>query len=1000
MATVPSSSLVDTLRQYRLLEPTQLEELKNGQPGSPDPKALAKELMNRGWLTAYQVNQLFQGKAQELVLGQYVLLERLGEGGMGQVFKARHRNLNRIAAIKLIRKERLNNPDAIKRFQREVRAAAALDHPNIVRALDADEIGGTHLLVMEHIEGATDLAQLVKKNGPLPVAQACEYIRQAALGLQHAFERGMVHRDIKPANLLLTADRKTVKVLDMGLARLDPLAADDDKSSTMTHEGMVMGTPDYLSPEQAQESHTVDIRADLYSLGCSFYFVLTGRVPFPGGTLIDKLFKHRLEEPKPVECLRSDLPLGLAAVVRKLMAKKPEDRYQTPAQLTAALAEPFTSDSRASHIASANAETVVESRKSFNLAFANLATSDDTEALARPQRPARKAEQPRWLLFGVVVGSLLVISFAVLLLLFLKQLGGSKSPTNEDPPVIVRTPPKKTHPKMADAWLKQVAAMPADKQVEAVAAKLKELNDGFDGKVTPRIEEGVVTELLFVSDKVTDISPVKALTGLKSLNCSGSVAAVDSDSGKGGLLDLSPLKAMKLTSLVCNGTRISDLSALKEMRLTHIECGWTRVADLSPLKGMPLTSLRCARSQVSDLTPLQGMKLTTLWLDGTPVSDLSPIKGMPLSSLLCAATNVTDLSALKGMPLTELACGWTTIADLSPLKGMKLANISFPYARVADLSPLKGMPVTSLNYVGAQVVDLGPLKEMPIKELYCDFSPARDTDILRSIKTLEKINKKAAAAFWNEVEQRQAAYRTWLMKGATLHAEKQVEAVAAKLKEFNEGFDGKVKHRVDNGIVTSLEFLTDQVTDISPVKLLNELKTLICPGSNSGNGKLSDLLPLKGMKLTGILLDWTNVSDLSPLKGMELTGINCGGTRVLDLSPLKGMPLTYVWFPHTGVSDLSPLKGMPISSLNCGGTQVSNLSPLAGMKLVNFQCWTTKVSDLSPLKGMPLKRLHCDFRPDRDTEILRSLKTLETINGKPTEEFWRDEGAKKLQKQP
>jgi serine/threonine-protein kinase len=221
MATISSSSLVDPLRQFQLLEPKQLEELKTLQTRFPEPKVLAKELLHRGWLTAYQANQLLMGRGQDLVLGQYILLERLGEGGMGQVFKARHRNLGRIAAIKLIRKERLDNADAVKRFQREVRAAAALNHPNIVRALDADQIGGTHLLVMEYIDGATDLAQLVKKNGPLPVAQACDYIRQTALGLQHAFERGLVHRDIKPANLLLASGGKTVKILDMGLARLN-----------------------------------------------------------------------------------------------------------------------------------------------------------------------------------------------------------------------------------------------------------------------------------------------------------------------------------------------------------------------------------------------------------------------------------------------------------------------------------------------------------------------------------------------------------------------------------------------------------------------------------------------------------------------------------------------------------------------------------------------------------------------------------------------------------
>src|SRR3954462_10272455 len=220
MAVSSTAPLVDALCQYRLVDTAHLEELKAIQARFPDPKALAGELIRRGWLTPYQANQLLQGRGQELLLGSHFLLERLGEGGMGQVFKAKNWKLGRIVALKLIRKERLDNPDAIRRFEREVRSAAALSHPNIVLAHDADQIGGTHLLVMEYVEG-TDLAKLVNKNGPLPVPQACEYIRQAALGLQHAHERGMVHRDIKPANLLLTANGSVVKILDMGLARLD-----------------------------------------------------------------------------------------------------------------------------------------------------------------------------------------------------------------------------------------------------------------------------------------------------------------------------------------------------------------------------------------------------------------------------------------------------------------------------------------------------------------------------------------------------------------------------------------------------------------------------------------------------------------------------------------------------------------------------------------------------------------------------------------------------------
>jgi serine/threonine-protein kinase len=343
MATISTASLIDALRQHRLLDAKQLAELASLQSRFPDPKALAIELIRRGWLTEYQARRLLHGRGQELVLGSYILLERLGEGSMGQVFKARHRNLRRIAAIKVIRKDRLDHPHAVQRFQREVRAAAALDHPHIVLAYDADQIGSTHLLVMEYIDGARDLSQVVAKSGPLPVDQACQCIRQAALGLQHAHERGLVHRDIKPHNLLLTADGKTVKILDMGLARLDAWAG-DAPGTFMTQAGTGVGTADYVAPEQALSAHTADIRADIYSLGCTFYYLLTAQVPFPGGGVTDKLLKHLRAAPQPVERLRSDLPPHVIAVVRQMMAKKPEGRYQTPAEVAAVLASVVNKD--------------------------------------------------------------------------------------------------------------------------------------------------------------------------------------------------------------------------------------------------------------------------------------------------------------------------------------------------------------------------------------------------------------------------------------------------------------------------------------------------------------------------------------------------------------------------------------------------------------------------------------------------------------------------------
>jgi serine/threonine protein kinase len=352
---VTLAELLAFLSRADLLTAQQKEELSRSLAGRfSDVRALAAELLRRGWLTAYQVNQLLQGHGQDLLLEPYVLLERLGEGGAGQVFKARHQRLNRIVALKLIRKELLAEPEVIGRFLREVQILSQLDHPNIVHAYDAGPItpvanapGSSkgHYLAMEFIEGS-DLGRLVKQGGPMPVQQACEYIRQAACGLAHAHERGLVHRDIKPHNLVMGVRDGLIKVADLGLARL-PRAMTGEVTAalsgakgtgTLTPENAVlMGTADYLAPEQALDFHRADIRADIYSLGCTFYYLLAGQPPYPEGNLAQKVARHMNAEVPAVEQARPDLPAGLPAIVHKMLAKKPEDRYQTPAELATAL---------------------------------------------------------------------------------------------------------------------------------------------------------------------------------------------------------------------------------------------------------------------------------------------------------------------------------------------------------------------------------------------------------------------------------------------------------------------------------------------------------------------------------------------------------------------------------------------------------------------------------------------------------------------------------------
>jgi hypothetical protein len=339
---VDGKTFVDLLRQSRLLDDEQVAEAVRRCGGSTE--ALASSLVSEGLLTPFQVRRLTAGQARGLVLGQYRILDELGSGGFGQVFRALHTVMGRTVAVKVIAPQLVEDARARSWFKREVLAVTRLCHPNIVMAYDANEADGLLFLVMEFVDGA-DLETVVWKQGPLSISAAYELMRQAGLALQYAHERGMVHRDIKPANLLVPraggpvaagAAPVVVKVTDFGLARLHG-AAPGGGGKTLGEKGF-LGTPDYVSPEQARSAGAADIRSDLYSLGCTFHYALSGHKPFGGDTAMETLIKHAEEEPPPLEALRPEVPSGVAAVVRRLMAKDPAKRFQTPAELVAELA--------------------------------------------------------------------------------------------------------------------------------------------------------------------------------------------------------------------------------------------------------------------------------------------------------------------------------------------------------------------------------------------------------------------------------------------------------------------------------------------------------------------------------------------------------------------------------------------------------------------------------------------------------------------------------------
>jgi Leucine-rich repeat (LRR) protein/tRNA A-37 threonylcarbamoyl transferase component Bud32 len=727
-------------------------------------------------------------------LGDFRILRRLGAGGMGVVYLAEDTRLGRRVALKALRPELAAQEVYRRRFLREARAAAAVRSDHVVTVYHVGEDGGAPHLAMELLPGRSLDAWLRAGHRPGP-AEVARIGRQAAEGLAAAHARGLVHRDVKPGNLWLedVAGGWRVKVLDFGLARA---AAE----GPLTQASVVVGTPAYMAPEQAA-GQAVDGRADLFSLGCVLYELCTGERPFAAADALAVLHRLATHTPAPLRQVNPAVPVALSDLVMQLLAKNPEDRPGS----AQAVAEALQSIEDSRTLPPAAATQPPRRKRSLTIALAVLLAGVVTLGAviawrARHGTPAVRVAEPGGQVF-VDGGEKVVVDS--------RKVGRMELAPGQHQLAVKRGADAiRPQPAEEGAWLKGVPALPAAKQVEEVAARLKKRNPGFDGKLTPTIEDGAVTALSLVTDHVTDLSPVRALTELRHLRCNGSNAE------KGQLADLSPLREMKLTYLSCENTEVSDLSPLKGMPLTGLNCSATKVPDLAtlkdmklmalycshttvsdlvPLKDMPLVTLNCSGTKVSDLEPLRGMSLRCLLCSATPVANLSPLKGMPLTQLACYGTRVSDLSPLKEVPLTILDCGNTPVADLLPLKGMPLTDLSCNGTKVSDLSPLWGMPLTSLRCGATQVSDLAalqglplavldchatpvadlsplkemklthlrcdgtkvtdfsPLKGMKLRHLRCDFQPDRDAALLRSIPTLETINDKPAQ-FWKEVD--------------------------------------------------------------------------------------------------------------------------------------------------------------------------------------------------------------------------------------------------------
>ncbi len=583
-------------------------------------------------------------------LGEFKLLTKVGQGGMGTVYLAEQPALNRRVAVKVLLPELAHDPEFPKRFKREAMLAASINNPGIVQVYAAGEADGVHYIAMEYVDGES-LQRRLEREGRLKVDDALDIVTRLAQALDYAWQKTrLIHRDIKPSNVLISTEGD-VKLADFGMAK------NADCDSNLTATGMPIGTPLYISPEQARCTKELDFTTDIYSLGCTLYHLLCGRAPYNADASFAVMLLHVTEPPPSILQHMPDCPPAIVKTLARMLAKDSSERHASYAEL------------------------VEELRRARTL------------LTPQPPKPTRRTP--------ALVGLTIVASLAWLL----GKQSSSPLASSSVKPARMNTASgavaqKPAAPPSDDPFIRAVAALPAEAQAQRVIEKLKELNPDFDPSTATFIVEGSAVTMFGCSIvAIANLSPVRALTALKRLRLG--------QNGQKGIL--------------------KNLEMLRGLSLTRLDCHNTPITDLEPLRGMPLTWLVCSGTDISDLLPLAGAPLEGLAINDTGVTDLVALRGKQLKTLNCGATEISDLSPLLGMPLIDMNCSRSPVRDLRPLAEMSLKKLVCSQTSITDLSPLRGMPLT---------------------EIECDYIRDRDADILRSIHTLERINGQPAREFW------------------------------------------------------------------------------------------------------------------------------------------------------------------------------------------------------------------------------------------------------------
>jgi serine/threonine protein kinase/uncharacterized protein YjbI with pentapeptide repeats len=784
MAVSSVQDFLPLIEKSNLLLPEQLAEVRTWP--EQEPKTLAARMVTAGWITKWQSQQLLAGRSQQFFLGKYKLLELIGQGGMGSVYKAVRPGIGRSVALKVMSRQVLKQPKAVTRFLREIRSAAAVDHPNLVRAYDADCDGDTYFLVMEFVAGR-NLKSWIIEEQTLPVGWSCECIRQAAVGLEHAFEQGMVHRDIKPSNLLVTQHEDDglplVKILDLGLARF---ASETQDEGDLTRSGQVLGTPDYIAPEQARNTKTADIRADIFSLGCTLFEMLTGRLPFTGDSVMEKLMARATQDAPSVRLYRPDVPPGLDAVVAQMLARDPQNRFATPAEVARALA-PFAIGTAGS----INAHSALDSQGSveteepvpFTFGSSDLTTggtlnafrADLTRATAEHRSRPASATSGIWRTRQFQITAAVVAAVAVLGALASLLPGGKQS--SGDAVAKSVHPPKKQKKSLSDGHDGPKASddgNAAEDPERATAlwvlqkgGRLTVVTGPWQGTLAARENASKGHPLASERIEVHSAGELPATTGhLTSVALHGNLQLRKADFDR--LADLPHLESLSLTE-----TRFSDgdLARLKSARhLIRLDLQETSVTDagITQVRSIPtLQALHLGRTHISGvaLEKLQSARsLTELNLEGTEIGDADLKNYMPglsqLQVLNLARTRVRGpglqfvwrLRDLESLDLSGLHLGPNAL-NLPRGTAANLKRLELTGAKVTDdglkllsgMSSLRELSLDSTQITGDGLKHLTWMPELTRLDLENTVVGDGGVKALGGISSLKSLNLRGTA---------------------------------------------------------------------------------------------------------------------------------------------------------------------------------------------------------------------------------------------------------------